>query len=364
MRLIHYIFFLNILISCKPETSGSDIQKIDISELLVTPKFYEVPRTNDTIYIDGLANEQSYDNSRFTNYFIDIEGAKTPKYKTRAKLLWDDNFLYVYAELEEPHIWATLKQRDTVIFYNNDFEVFIDPSGTTMNYGEIEINALNTVWDLRLPKPYRAGGKAEDSWNLENIKTAVHIYGTLNNPKDIDSLWSVEMAIPIKPLSALKYDSLPPKEGDIWRLNFSRVNWDFDLVENRYNRKMEGGEYKKEYNWVWSNQKVINMHEPEKWGYIKFSDSTSNLDPKFAYEEDLEVKQAMYTMYREVLNGNLKNLKTSDEVELFYEVKINQKDYIPIQFIRREEGYLFTYSNSANNKTYSINQSGLLTIKE
>ena len=73
---------------------------------------------------------------------LDIEGdAKPePRYRTRAKMLWDDAFLYVAAELEEPHVWATLRQRDTVIFMDNDFEIFIDPDGDTYAYYEIEVN--------------------------------------------------------------------------------------------------------------------------------------------------------------------------------------------------------------------------------
>ncbi|CEN48597.1 hypothetical protein CCAN2_1920045 [Capnocytophaga canimorsus] len=50
---------------------------------------------------------------------------------------------------------ATLKERDTVIFHNNDFEIFLDPDNDSHNYYEFEINALNTVWDLFLTKPYR-----------------------------------------------------------------------------------------------------------------------------------------------------------------------------------------------------------------
>ena len=72
-------------------------------------------------------------------------------------MLWDDTYLYVGALLEEPHVWATLTQHDSVIFHDNDFEVFIDPDGDNHEYCEIEINALNTEWDLFLNKPYRDG---------------------------------------------------------------------------------------------------------------------------------------------------------------------------------------------------------------
>jgi len=87
--------------------------------------------------------------------------------------------------LEEPHVWGTLTKPDTVICYDNDFEVFIDPDGDNHEYYEFEMDALNTVWDLLLKKPYRDGGPPVDGWNMERLKSAVHVAGTLNNPTDI-----------------------------------------------------------------------------------------------------------------------------------------------------------------------------------
>src|SRR5262249_23844236 len=59
----------------------------------------------------------------------------------------------------------------------------------------------------------------------------------------------------------------PPKDGDQWRVNFSRVEWEHEIVEGKY-RKVKG---KDEDNWVWSPQGVIDMHRPERWGYVQFS---------------------------------------------------------------------------------------------
>ena len=100
------------------------------------------------------------------------------------------------AELEEPHVWATLTEHDSVIFRDNDFEVFLNPSGDGRNYFEFEINALNTGWDLFLPKPYREGGKADNSWEIPGLRTAVAIDGTLNDASDRDRGWTVEIAFP------------------------------------------------------------------------------------------------------------------------------------------------------------------------
>ena len=138
----------------------------------------------------------------------------------------------------EPDLWATLKQRDTVIFYNNDFEVFIDPDGDTHNYMEFEINALNTVWDLLLTKPYRNNGKVLDAWDFKGLKSAVCITGTLNDPSDRDTSWSVELAFPWAVMSEAASFDIPPA-GTFWRINFSRVNWQVDLKNKRYSRKQD-----------------------------------------------------------------------------------------------------------------------------
>ena len=58
------------------------------------------------------------------------------------------------------------------------------------------MNALNTGWDLFLNKPYRAGGKADNSWDIDGLKTAVAVQGTLNDPGDKDKGWTLEIAYP------------------------------------------------------------------------------------------------------------------------------------------------------------------------
>jgi hypothetical protein len=44
------------------------------------------------------------------------------------------------------------------------------------------------------------------------------------------------------------------------------VEWQHQVVDGRYS-KIAG---KPEDNWVWSPQGVVNMHVPEKWGYVRF----------------------------------------------------------------------------------------------
>ena len=182
-------------------------------------------------------------------------------------MLWDDNYFYVGALLEEPHIWGTLTKHDSAIFHDNDFEIFIDPDGDNHEYFEIEINALNTEWDLFLKKPYRDGGPAINEWEVPGLKTGVHIEGTLNKSSDKDTSWSVEFAFPWKVLAEYAHRPAPPHDGDQWRVNHSRVEWLHEIVDGHYRKVPKTPEN----NWVWSPQGVIDMHRPERWGYVQFS---------------------------------------------------------------------------------------------
>ena len=233
-------------------------------------------RAGDPLEIDGHLDEAAWLAFDWSEDFVDIEGdiRPAPRWRTRVKMLWDDTYLYIGAELEEPHVWGTITQRDAVIFKDNDFEVFIDPDGDTYNYYELEINALGTVWDLFLPKPYRDGGKAVDAWDIEGLQAAVHIQGTINDPSDRDDLWTVELAFPWSALTEHAPGKRAPRGGERWRINFSRVQWRLEVIDGAYRKLTDPstGEPLAEDNWVWSPQGAVNMHMPEMWGIVEFSD--------------------------------------------------------------------------------------------
>jgi transglutaminase-like putative cysteine protease/predicted esterase len=234
----------------------------------ITPRAYLCRRAFTPIVIDGKLNDPAWADAPWTEDFVDIQGASKarPRLRTRAKLLWDDDFLYIAAELEEPHVWATLTNHDSVIFRDPDFEVFIDPKGETEPYYEFEINALNTTWDLLLDKPYMDGGKPHNEWEIAGAKTAVNVRGTLNDPADIDAGWTVELAFPWKVLSEHARHPGPPNEAEQWRIDFSRVEWQTAITNNSYHKVPN----QPEDNWVWSPAGVVDMHRPEMWGVVQF----------------------------------------------------------------------------------------------
>ena len=257
------------------------------------PYGYVCERAKQPIKIDGKLDDPDWKSAPWTETFADIEGDRKPRprFRTRAKMLWDDKYFYVAAQLDEPHVWGTIKKHDAVIFQDNDFEIFIDPDGDNQEYYELEINVLNTEWDLFLKKAYRNGGPAINEWEVPGLKTATYVEGTLNDPKDTDQFWSVEWAIPWKVLAEYAHRPSPPKDGDQWRVNFSRVEWKHEIVNGKY-KKLPGPEN----NWVWSPQWAIDMHKPEHWAYVQFTTAEPGTT-KFKPDPAAPIRQRLIQIY-------------------------------------------------------------------
>jgi hypothetical protein len=263
------------------------------------PKHYVCRRATGPLVLDGRLDKPFWASAAWTDEFVDIEGDHKPKpgKRTRVKMQWDDEYFYFGAEMEEDQIWATMTERDSVIFYDNDFEIFIDPDGDSHQYYEFEINALNTVWDLLLVKPYRDGGPAVNAWDIAGLKTAVHIDGELNNPMADNRGWSVEVAMPWTSLRECAPGGRPPLAGQFWRVNFSRVEWRAEVRDGRFEKVIDPttGKPYPEDNWVWSPMGLINMHYPELWGYVVFA-GAEGLD-SFALTLDETVKWELRRLY-------------------------------------------------------------------
>lgn len=333
------------------------------SKKTIVPKTYVASKTSTPLVIDGDESDVSWSKVDWTDLFEDIENNVKPKYATKVKMLWDETNFYILAKIDEPHVWANLKQRDTIIFYNNDFEVFIDPDSDTFNYYELEINALNTAWDLFLSKPYRENDNVVlNDWNIPGLKSAVKIKGTLNNPNDIDEGWVLEMAIPWVSYKTSYFDKNVPVDK-FWRVNFSRVNWQHSITNGDYERKKDPeGKFLPEYNWVWSPMGVINMHEPEKWGYVYFSSKEGK--DNFTIPQDEKVKWELYNLYRAQKEyfGKHKTWAKALASLTKKTISVDGKILKPI-FENYSQGYTISIKSPFSNTTYIIKEDGKIIAK-
>lgn len=332
--------------------------------LFTTPRQYTVLFTTIPPVIDGKIDDPAWRDAAWTENFKDIEGDSKPlpTWNTRAKMTWTAQGLYVAAELVEPHVWAYLQNHDEIVFYDNDFEVFIDPDNDTHRYYEIEINAMNTIFDLFMSKPYRNNSGAMFAYNTPGMKTAVDVQGTLNNPNDIDKGWTVEMFIPFLAVTMGNVAKVP-NDGDFWRINFSRVEWDVEIKDGKYVKlKGSNGKNLPEHNWVWSPQGVINMHYPERWGYLFFKKpEAGNTAADYSIPYSEKQKKHLWLVYylqKEYFQKNrtyARELKDLGINEASF--KVDAKDNkLRMEATSRQ----FMVYISAEEITYSLNDEGLV----
>ena len=357
---------------CLSAATASAQQSISerFARFLTEPYGYVAYRAAGEIKIDGIMDEPSWKKAPETELFMDISGEGFPKpgYATRAKMLWDDDYLYVSATLEEPNVWANLTQRDTVIYYDPDFEIFIDPTGDAHNYYELEFNAANVIFDLCLEMPYRAPRRnfVQFQWDCPGLQSAVRVNGTLNNNRDTDKGWDIEVAIPRKAI-AQEFDNVL-QAGSYLRVGFSRVQWQTELAKSgrTFRKKGDDGKYLPEDNWTWPSTGMIAMHMPERWGYVLLSDiRAGHGSERFVYPAYRPIEKLLWAMFYEQERQMKETGAYLDSVEAFRltpdELKLLPKD-ARLKVEAMQSKYLITVESAMLKMT--IDEDGQLLRTE
>lgn len=213
---------------------------------------YEVKKTAEFIKIDGRLQEKAWQAAPKIELIFPWAFQTGKHQKTIARILWDDQNLYVSYEAEDEDIVATLTQRDDPTYRDDCVEIFINPKPENLDfYVGFEMSAAAVMYDY-FALPNRLYLKA---MQFEGLQLATDIRGTLNRSGDKDSGWTLEVAIPWKNFVDLAV-IYPPKAGDIWSANLNR----WDGVEP--NRVLS--------QWSNSGDKGPNPHHPERFGKLKF----------------------------------------------------------------------------------------------
>ena len=251
---------------------------------------YTAYHVAEPIRIDGRLDDAAWQHAPRSPRFTDILTGTPVIHDTRVAVLWDDRNLYVAYRVEEPFLHAKFTTNNSPIYYDNDVECFI--AGRDAYY-EFELNAFNTTYEVFFiwEDAYERGGFAQTpefararlqpfngvefkthprggrlgnfDWHLPGKQTAVFLDGTVNDDTDRDRGWSVELAFPwagLKWLALGDGRALPPKEGDVWRMDFSR-----------FNQYKEAPPAKDSGGWFWSRHGVWDSHIPECFPYIQFT---------------------------------------------------------------------------------------------
>ena len=249
--------------------------------------------------INGDVRKAPWSDATWSESFVDMATGEKPRLLTKSAILWSDQKLYVAFWAEEPEVQAEISVRDELIFLENDLELFIDGGDC---YYEFEINALGTIYEVFFiwrdsfpdsikfppelfdplgPNSYTFAGDYDRTgatfwkgthprgvrwafrdFDMSGLKSAVKVYGSLNDPSVIDEGWGVEISIPWASLSHLADGrALPPKDGDIWRFFLGRFQKEY----------RDGLEVFPHPASSLTSHGVYDTHQPEKWAQIEFS---------------------------------------------------------------------------------------------
>lgn len=205
--------------------------------------------TSSKVVLDGQLNERAWEQALIIDTLYRLDNRELQNISTKIHLFYDDEHLHVAATLLNDDIKAELTQRDSKIYKEHCFEIFFDPGNDGLDYYEIEINPLATVFDLMLKTSDHSYPNNVTEWHIPQNQFGVHIEGSLNDSADTDKFWSVEMSIPW----SLTNEGKPSSKTE-WRFNFLRMDY-----------TQSGEEI-----WVWKNTEPRNIHIPEKWGLLEF----------------------------------------------------------------------------------------------
>lgn len=233
------------------------------------PTEFECRWAEGKITIDGKADEPAWKNAQVIDrFYVPWLGdkARAAKTKTSAKLLWDRDYLYFFAEMEDTDLYADVKEHDGMTWFNDVFELFFKPAEDKPGYYEFQVNAAGTIMDMFIPRRGSGGYQRYIKDGDFHIEAKVVLKGTLNKWTDKDQGWSVEGRIP---WTDFMKSGGRPDVNERWRFALCRYDYSVDF---------EGPELS-----TCAPLKASNFHAHEDYALLKFvGQNIEKLNPAFA----------------------------------------------------------------------------------
>jgi hypothetical protein len=256
---------------------------------------YTCHRASSDFVIDGDLEKPAWRLAPKSPRFVDLVTGEPGFFDTRMACLWSEQALYVAFWIQEPQVRATLTERDSFIWFDNDVEVFL---GGDDCYYEFEINALGTVYEVfyvyqdalkrgsrfdqpqfdlytrnvdvlggfqdatRVGKHPRGRRWAFMDWDFPGLRSAVRVQGKINQPAHVDQGWTVELAFPWAGMASLFDGRILPPKGEVLRASFSR----FEAL------RWHGKTATESPGWALNAHGVYDSHIPECFSYLHFTE--------------------------------------------------------------------------------------------
>jgi hypothetical protein len=205
---------------------------VTASVMAAEPKARECRRADGKIALDGKADDAAWKKAEVVDNFTLPwlrDNARAAKTKTTARLLWDDDYLYFHASMEDHDLYADEKEHDGVTWDNDVFELFFKPAAAKRGYYEFQVNAAGTKMDMYLPSRgsggYRRWKAAHDfEWEVKVVRD-----GTLDKFDDEDKGWQVEGRFP---WTDFRPTGGRPAAGSTWTFALCRYDYSTEYEDN------------------------------------------------------------------------------------------------------------------------------------
>jgi hypothetical protein len=202
------------------------------------PRLYQASYVSDAPIIDGKMDDLAWRKTDWTANFIDMGGStiSRPRHQSRAKLLWDREYLYIGVWMVEPNLET--KPISSLGFDGLLVFACHDDSPETYQVITAEPGGRHSI------SVHNNNPEGEPLEILNGLKHAVALSGTLNQHGDADKGWWAEFALPWRELTTSEQASVP-QAGAIWRVNLVRDD-----------------------EQSWSPYFTHDIHDPAMWGRV------------------------------------------------------------------------------------------------
>ncbi len=184
---------------------------------------YRVRKTPTPVVIDGRLDETAWQGANTITQFYLFRPVAVPHLPaTRARLLWDSQYLYVGFECDDDDIWSYSDVNDDPLYQGDVVELFIKPRRDSLAYYEFVVAPNGAIYDAHYPSRGAGLSNRFGKWNA-GARIASALDGTDDNCHDDDQGYTVEIAIPLTAFSNLEQPSSSAEwTFGVFRYDFSK----------------------------------------------------------------------------------------------------------------------------------------------
>ena len=222
---------------------------------------YKVAKTTEPITVDGKMDEAAWQNATEVSfdYFYRSDNKPMDKQKTKFRMMWDNANMYLFYTAQDTSLTFRETQPDARPYLDDCAEFFVLPAPDSLNmHLGFEINIAKAAYEYIMFWQFANKGNVfVKQYNPDGYKVAVTTDGTINDDKDKDKGWTMEIAIPFSSLGGFQR----PRAGVKWA--FQAVRQDRNLVDDRFRSTA---------TLFPIYDARLDVHQPNRFGLLEFED--------------------------------------------------------------------------------------------